>query len=74
MAPGGAEAAVPAGRSGQRGNLVKLHPFHPLDHQLRDPYPRWSDRLRPVGVEQRDLDLAAVAGVDRPGAFTMVTP
>ena len=67
MAPGGAEATVPAGRSGQRDDLVKLHPFHSLDHELRDPVPApEADRLRAIGVEQRDLYLAAVPGVDGP--------
>jgi hypothetical protein len=65
MAPRGAEATVPAGRPGQRADLMKLHPFHPLDHELRDPVPApEADRLRLVGIEQRDLDLAAVASVD----------
>ena len=67
MAPGGAESTVPAGRSGQRDGLVKLHLFHPLDHELRDPVPApEADRLRAIRVEQRDLYLAAIAGVHGP--------
>src|SRR5206468_149527 len=42
--------------------------FDPLDDQLGDPVAAAEpDRLARVVVDQADLDLAAVAGVDRAG-------
>lgn len=42
-------------------------PGHRLDQQLRDAIPaRYAHRLLPVMVDEQDLDLTAIAGVDDP--------
>ena len=56
------------GRAGQRVHLVEDGVLDPLDDELGDPVAAVEhDRLPRVEVDERHLDLAAVAGVDRAG-------
>lgn len=67
-APGGSKSAVGPGRVRQLIHLDEASPFDPLDHQLGEPVPpREPDPLPRVVVDHDDLDLTAVAGVDRAG-------
>ena len=53
-----------AARRPRRGSTSR----HRQHDELGDPHPRLDDeRLARVGVQQRDAQLAAVAGVDEPG-------
>ena len=53
----------------ERGHLDQLWKFDPLDQQLGDAVATPDrDRRRGVEVDQRDLDFAAITGVDRAGA------
>ena len=65
-------ATVATGSVGQTGlverrHLDELGQLDPLHQQLGDPVPTMHDD-GPLGVEvdQRDLDLTAVTGIDRP--------
>lgn len=64
---------VATGRLGQpslveRRHLDQLHQLDPLHQQLGDAVAAMHhDRLGRVEVDQRDLDLAAVAGIDGTG-------
>lgn len=50
-------------------DLVRLDGLHCLDDELRDSHPGLDDEcLRPIGVQQDDAHLAAIAGVDESGA------
>ena len=62
---GAAEAFLAALAVRELGDLDRLGQRHRDDDELRDPHPRLDDeRLVAIGVEQHDLELAAVAGVD----------
>ena len=70
-----AEAADTPLRLRQLVDLDELDLRNGQDHELRDAHPRLDDeRLGRVGVEQVHEQLAAVAGVDSPGVFTIVMP
>lgn len=50
--------------------LREVTEFNPLDQQLRDPVPGFDrDHLTRVEVDQTDLDLSPVVGVDRSGSI-----
>src|SRR5204863_5158045 len=64
---GTAEASLAALAHGKLGYLSRLGQDHRDDDELRDPHPRLDDEsLVRVCVEQHDLELPAVAGVDEP--------
>ncbi len=57
--------AVQAGQAGQRFDFLPPHFFHTLDHQLCDAVAAVHViGLGGIGVEQHNLDLAAVGAVD----------
>src|SRR5918998_2794103 len=62
--PRGAEPSSPPLAPGQLGQLHELDGRHRQDDELRDAHPRLDDERRgPVGVQQHDLHLTAVARV-----------
>src|SRR6478672_5930532 len=71
MSAGGTVATVATGCVGQAGlverrHLDQLGQLDPLHKQLGDPVsPVHDDRRLGVQVDQGNLDLAAIAGVDR---------
>ena len=59
---------APRGRLRQRVHRPEHRPLHPLQHQLGDPVAAGQpQRVHRVVVDDDDLHLAAVAGVDRAG-------
>jgi hypothetical protein len=61
----GAEAPLAALARRQFVHLDELDAGNWQDDELGDPHPRLDDeRLAEVGVQQRDLQLAAVPGID----------
>src|SRR5437016_9238239 len=62
---GGSKPALGARRAGQLGDLDELRVLDPLDDQLGDAVAAAQpDRVARVQVDDDNLDLAAVAGVD----------
>src|SRR3954469_13636451 len=66
--PGRPEAVTAAGRLFEHIHLVEIGDRVAHEHQLGDAVAELDvERLRRVGVQQQDADLASIAGVDEPG-------